>query len=302
MDDLETLRRQIQSTETLLSVVRTMKILSMTSIHQCEDAVASLADYDRTVRLGLQAAMRHRPRGVPLTAGGGPRVGAVVFGSAWGLCGRFNEQIAAHTQARLDERGDAEVHLLALGELVDGRLEDVGYPPDRILEAPDAVEQITPRVQDLLVEVERWREEQHIRDVLLFYNETGPGSSFAPTTQALLPLDRHWLTQLEDRAWPTRMIPIFRMDWEPLFAALVRQYLFVSLYRAFAESLASEHTSRLTAMQMAQDNAEERLDDLRLRFHRRRQSAITEELLDITAGSEALSASPSDERGPHARD
>jgi F-type H+-transporting ATPase subunit gamma len=62
----------------------------------------------------------------------------------------------------------------------------------------------------------------------------------------------------------------------------------VSLYRAFAESLASEHSSRLAAMQVAQDNAEERLDDLARRFHQRRQSAITEELLDITAGSEAL--------------
>ena len=292
MDDLETLRRRIQSTETLLSVVRTMKVLSMTSIHQCEDAVASLADYDRTVRLGLQAAMRHRPRGAPLPAGGGARTGAVVFGSAWGLCGRFNEQIAAHTRSRLDERSDAQVQMLALGELVGGRLEDVGYPPEHTLAAPDAVEQITPRVQDLLVEVERWREKQRIRDVLLFYNKTGTGTSFAPTMQTLLPLDRHWLERLEATPWPTRMIPNFRMDWEPLFAALVRQYLFVSLYRAFAESLASEHTSRLTAMQMAQDNAEDRLDDLRLRFHRRRQSAITEELLDITAGSEALSPPP----------
>ena len=290
MDNLETLRRRIQSTETLLSVVRTMKVLSMTSIHQCEDAVASLTDYDRTVRLGLQAAMRHRPRGAPLPAGGGARVGAIVFGSAWGLCGRFNEQIAAHTQARLDERVDAQVHVLALGDLVGGRLEDVGYPPARTLAAPDAVEQITARVQDLLLEVERWRAAQHIRDVLLFYNETGPATSFAPTMQTLLPLDQRWLERLEAKPWPTRMIPIFRMDWEPLFAALIRQYLFVSLYRAFAESLASEHTSRLTAMQVAQDNAEERLEDLQHRFHRRRQSAITEELLDITAGSEALSS------------
>jgi F-type H+-transporting ATPase subunit gamma len=82
---------------------------------------------------------------------------------------------------------------------------------------------------------------------------------------------------------------MFRSDWESLFASLVRQYFFVSLYRAFAESLASEHSSRLAAMQMAEDNVEERLDDLQSRFHRTRQNAITEELLDITAGFEALS-------------
>jgi F-type H+-transporting ATPase subunit gamma len=288
MDDLESLRRQIHSTETLRSVVRTMKILSMTSIHQCEDAVASLADYDRTVRLGMQVAMRHRPREAPLPTGGGGRIGAVVFGSAWGLCGRFNEQIANYTQERLADVDSNTIQLLVTGELVGGRLEDVGLPQALSLAAPDAVEQITPRVQDLLVEVERWRTKKQIQEVLLFYNETTTGTAFAPTVQQLLPLDRRWLVQLEEQTWPTRMIPIFRMDWAPLFAALVREYLFVSLYRAFAESLASEHSSRLAAMQVAQDNAEERLDDLARRFHQRRQSAITEELLDITAGSEAL--------------
>ena len=289
MDDLESLRRQIHSTETLRSVVRTMKILSMTSIHQCEDAVASLADYDRTVRLGLQVAMRHRPREALLPTSGGGRIGAVVFGSAWGLCGRFNQQIANYTQEQLADEDPATIRMLAIGELVGGRLEDVGHPPVLSLAAPDAVEQITPRVQDLLVEVERWRTEEQIQEVLLFYNETTSGTSFTPSLQQLLPLDRRWLAQLEEKSWPTRMIPIFRMEWAPLFAALVREYLFVSLYRAFAESLASEHSSRLAAMQVAQDNAEERLQDLRLRFHRRRQSAITEELLDIVAGTEALS-------------
>jgi F-type H+-transporting ATPase subunit gamma len=291
MDDLESIRRQIHSTETLHSVVRTMKILSMTSIHQCEQSVASLEDYARTVRLGLQAAMRHRPHEASIAPTGGARVGAVVFGSAWGMCGRFNEQIAEHAAQRFTKEGDGSVQILGLGELIGGRLEDVGHAPDRTLEAPDAVEQITPRVQDLLVDVEQWRVDEQIQKVLLFFNETTSGTSFAPTMQRLLPLDRHWLEQLEEEPWPTQMIPIFRMGWEPLFAALVRQYLFVSLYRAFAESLASEHSSRLAAMQAAEDNAEERLDDLQMRFNRQRQNAITEELLDITSGYEALSAS-----------
>lgn len=288
MDDLETIRRQIQTTETLHSVVRTMKVLSMTSIHQCERAVESLEDYQRTVHLGLQVAMRRRPQGTSVVPTGGTRIGAVVFGSAWGMCGRFNEQIANYTAEHLRDQ-DRTVQLLGLGELIGGRLEDVGLPPVRTLEAPDAVEQITARVEDLLVEVEQWRVDEQIRDVLLFYNETTSGTSFAPTLQQLLPLDRRWLDELEEEPWPTHMIPTFRMDWEPLFAALVRQYLFVSLYRAFAESMAGEHSSRLAAMQAAEDNAEERLHDLQMHFNRRRQNAITEELLDITSGYEALS-------------
>jgi len=78
------------------------------------------------------------------------------------------------------------------------------------------------------------------------------------------------------------------MDWDDLFASLVREYLFVSLYRAFAESSASENASRLAAMQSAEKNIEDRLEELSTLFNRQRQMTITEELLDILAGFEAL--------------
>jgi F-type H+-transporting ATPase subunit gamma len=79
------------------------------------------------------------------------------------------------------------------------------------------------------------------------------------------------------------------MDRDQLFSALIRQYLFVSLFRACAESLASENASRLAAMQGAERNIEERLEELQTQFHQQRQMTITEELLDIVAGFEALS-------------
>ena len=78
------------------------------------------------------------------------------------------------------------------------------------------------------------------------------------------------------------------MDWETIFRALIREYLFVSLYRAFADSLASENASRLAAMQSAEKNIEERLEELFGQFHRQRQSTITEELIDIVSGFEAM--------------
>jgi F-type H+-transporting ATPase subunit gamma len=73
-----------------------------------------------------------------------------------------------------------------------------------------------------------------------------------------------------------------------LISALLGQYLFVALYQALAESLASENAARLAAMQAAENNIEERLKDLRLQYNQLRQSTITEELLDIVAGFEAL--------------
>jgi len=79
------------------------------------------------------------------------------------------------------------------------------------------------------------------------------------------------------------------MDRKSLFSSLIREYLFVSLFRAFAESLASENASRLAAMQGAEKNIEEQLGELNRRYHQQRQMSITEELLDIVSGYEALS-------------
>lgn len=70
--------------------------------------------------------------------------------------------------------------------------------------------------------------------------------------------------------------------------AFVREYLFVSLFRACAESLASENASRLAAMQRAEKNIDELLEDLNRTFHRLRQSGIDEELFDVISGFEAL--------------
>ncbi|HAJ27932.1 MAG TPA: F0F1 ATP synthase subunit gamma, partial [Syntrophus sp. (in: bacteria)] len=104
----------------------------------------------------------------------------------------------------------------------------------------------------------------------------------------LLPVDRAWLMNLQRQKWESRTLPLFTMEWEDIFRSMIREYLFVSIYKAFANSLASENASRLAAMQNAEKNIEERLEELHVHFHRQRQMTITEELLDIVAGFEAM--------------
>jgi F-type H+-transporting ATPase subunit gamma len=143
-------------------------------------------------------------------------------------------------------------------------------------------------VQDITVLLESWRFKRQIEHMYLFFNRYVSGATYRPMTVRLLPVDRKWLKNLEMKKWPSKTLPMFTMDWEALFRSLIREYLFVSLYRAFAESLASENASRLAAMQSAEKNIEERLEELFLQYHRQRQMTITEELLDIVAGFEAL--------------
>src|SRR5690606_20108097 len=130
MQTAEVLRRRLETTEDLRAIVRTMKALATVSIRQYEDAVASLTEYARSVDLGLQALLRLRPEALTEAADAPvTRAGAIVLGSDQGLCGAFNEQIAARF---VDRRPRGETTgagpVLAVGVRVAARLEDAGVP------------------------------------------------------------------------------------------------------------------------------------------------------------------------------
>ncbi len=291
MQTSEALKRRIQSAQDLLGVVKTMKALAAVSIRQYQKAVESLGDYNRTVEMGLQIALRER-------RGGGAasekakvgRIGAIVFGSDQGLCGQLNNIIVAHANEEMDRIGVKKEHriVIAVGMRAADIMEDTGQRILEVLTNPGSTSGITPMVQDITVLLENWRFRRQIEHMYLFFNHYVSGATYRPKTVRLLPVDREWLKNLEMKKWPSKTLPMFTMDWEALFRSLIREYLFVSLYRAFAESLASENASRLAAMQSAEKNIEERLEDLFLQYHRQRQMTITEELLDIVAGFEAL--------------
>jgi F-type H+-transporting ATPase subunit gamma len=144
-------------------------------------------------------------------------------------------------------------------------------------------------VQEVLMKVGEWRQHEQLDRIFLFYNRLLSGATYRPHTEVLLPIDQEWLRNLAKKSWPSRVLPYFTMDWDQLFSSLVWQYLFISLYQAFAESLASENASRLASMQRAEKNIAERLEELTAYFHQQRQMTITSELLDIVSGFEAMS-------------
>jgi F-type H+-transporting ATPase subunit gamma len=83
-------------------------------------------------------------------------------------------------------------------------------------------------------------------------------------------------------------LPDFSLEATELMAALVRQYLFISLYRACAEAQAAEYSQRLLAMQLAERNIDQRIEELTRTYHQLRQEKITAELLEIVSGFEAV--------------
>ena len=291
---MEVLKRKIKSAEDLQSVVRTMKALAAVSIRQYERAVESLDDYTRGIQLGLQAVLRERPESTAQArASGQQRLGAVVFGSDQGMCGQLNEQIITHALGEMDRLGAAVERRVVwvVGERASGRVQDEGQAVEKTFGVPSSVGGITPKVQEVLLEIEAAHAARGLDEVYLCYSEHLSAAVYRPRTLRFLPVDQAWLSELRSTPWPTNRIPLFTLGRARLFSALIHQYLFVSLYRAFAESLASENASRLAAMQNAEKNIEELLTDLRRQFHQLRQTTITSELLDIVAGFEALKES-----------
>ena len=290
------LRHKIASAGDLRSVVRTMKAVAAASIAQYERSVAALADYSLSVELGLGVSLRQveglsAPIGSQAATGigiGSGGVGAIVFGSDQGLVGQFNDAIADRAVTALTTLpGPARVW--AGGERVQARLADAGVPIAGSFAVPASVSAITALVAQILVETDAPDMHRRGAGLYLFYNRPTVGAIYTPVSERLLPLDASWRRTLMQRHWPTHNLPEVLGPGTTTLAALIGEYLFIALFRACAESLASENASRLAAMQRAEKNIDELLRTMTAAFHRLRQNSIDEELFDVVSGFEALS-------------
>jgi F-type H+-transporting ATPase subunit gamma len=268
-----------------------MKALAASSIVQYEKSVDALADYYRILELGLGICFRNGEPHPAMADHEGSSdalvVGAVVFGSDQGLVGQFNDVVADYAIEALSDR-PGRIQVWAVGERVHARLMEAGLPPTGLFAVPNSVKTIATLVGQILVESATPPGHGESAELNLFYNRPTAEAIYAPVKQRLLPLDRTWSSSLAELPWPTATPPEVMGGGTDTLRALIREYLFVSLFRACAESLASENASRLAAMQRADKNIDDLLDDLNGAFRRQRQSGIDEELFDVISGFEAL--------------
>ncbi|CAN5322392.1 F0F1 ATP synthase subunit gamma [soil metagenome] len=290
-DSTASLRRKIDSAGDLQSVVRTMKAMAASNISQYEQAVRALGDYTRSVELGLSVCFRQSVTAAPSGDGNGqPRpsfIDAIVFGSDQGLVGRFNDTVADDALNALAGM-PGQHRVWAVGERVHARLTDAGLPLTGVFAVPNSVRGITALIGRMLVDYDNRHSRGEVTELHLFYNRPTSRAGYAPVSQRLLPLDATWQRELAALPWPSGNLPEVIGETTATLRALIREYLFISLFRACAESLSSENASRLAAMQRADKNIDDLQEDLNSAFHRLRQSGIDEELFDVIAGFEAL--------------
>ncbi|MDF1762171.1 MAG: F0F1 ATP synthase subunit gamma [Oleibacter sp.] len=299
------LRHKIDSAQELESVVRSMKTIASSSIGQYEQAVLSLDDYYRTVQLGLVACAQqgllfssHRaPNHLPSNHSSTnyqskpQNIGIIAFGSDQGLVGQFNEVMVDYLVETLASLPGNKT-LWVVGERLQARLVDTPLMLETGFLLPNSIHAITTLVSNVLIKLEAQLDQGLIDQVYLFHHRPQAGvlavsNPHQLTHQQLLPLDAQWQANLASKQWPTNNLPEIMFNQQQTVSALIREYLFVSIFRACAESLASENASRLAAMQRAEKNIEELQENLNRRYHRLRQSDIDEELFDVLSGYEA---------------
>ena len=210
-----------------------------------------------------------------------------MFGSDQGLVGRFNDALAAFVQSSFKQITGAK-DIWIVGERMVPSFTEKNVMAEKIFVVPNSVDGISPLVNKILANIEEAHEQKTLQSVYLYHNAPVKGAGYESGMQRLLPLTSEWQKNISITSWPNKNQPQVIGGDDKIFPALIREYLFVSIYKTCAESLASENESRLEAMQRAEKSISEMLDGLNLTYNRLRQTIIDEELFDLVAGFEAL--------------
>ncbi len=291
METVHKIEKKIKTTQDLHSVVKTMKALAAANIRQYEKAVYSLKSYTETMDLAFRALFIFSDL-ASKNADTEPEKTdvCIIFGSDQGMCGQINESTRSHLISNANSLGISKEHTLMIvcGARVTALLGDEGYEISETVDMPGSAEAVTSSAQEIIFILDSLSQKTELKKIVLIYNKHESQASFGPKHETLIPVSQRYKAIMKDKKWPRKVIPLITMDRKALLASVTRHYLLSSLYRALAESLASENAARLASMQGAQKNIEERLSELTSRFQMKRQMSITEELLDIISGFEAL--------------
>ncbi len=289
-ETLQAIENHLDRIESLGSVVSTMKSLAVVNIHHFEEAARAADRYYENIRLALQVLMMNRPSDVGFSGSYSSHHIVISIGSDQGMVGQFNEVIAEKTVKVLEEiknrYPESKAHLFNMGYRIGSSLLSAGLSSEEEIPMAGTLNEAVDTVKDVL-ELIASRSDR-LMPVRLVNNRPEGSSSYLTGSSRVLPLDNQILEQLARRPWKGRSYPMVRHSWKPLFEKLSREYLFIILYHAVVQSLASENAARLAAMQAAEKNIDEKKEEVRTRYNQKRQSSITSELLDIVGGFEAL--------------
>lgn len=291
MANLKEIRNRITSVSSTRQITSAMKMVSAAKLRRAQDAITQMRPYANKLKelLGnLSESTEDIAESKYTELREVKRVLIIPITSNRGLAGAFNSNIIKETNRLIDEKyADKEITVLAIGKKADDFFKKTDYnikgttlpgKLDKIFD--DLTFERVAKVGQKIMDAFAYKQ---FDEIVLVYNEFINAASQKVNAEQLLPI-----LASDDEESTTTSDYIFEPSKEFIVSELIPKSLKLQLYKAILDSYASEHGARMTAMHKATDNATELIGDLKLVYNKARQASITNEILEIVGGAEAL--------------
>lgn len=290
MASLKEVKNRINSVTSTRKITSAMKLVASSKLHRAQSAIEAMLPYERRLGAMMTRFIKECQDDISSPyAVSRPHSKAVivVLSSNSSLCGAFNANVIKEMQSTVEHlkgEGFTSIEVIPIGSKVAEKAKKLGYSCihdySTLLDKPNYHEaaEIASGLMKRFVNKE-------IDRVLLIYNHFKNTATQVLTNETFLPVDLSNVQNNGTTESGAALDYIIEPSKEEILHLLIPKVLHLKIYTALLDSLASEHSARVMAMQIATDNADDLLNDLTLMYNKTRQAAITSELLDIVGAS-----------------
>ena len=283
MANLKEIRGRITSISSTMQITSAMKMVSAAKLKKAQDAITMLRPYSeklqeliQKVSTGSEGSLSEYAQEREVK-----KILYIAISSNRGLAGAFNSSVIKELNANYKQREDVEIEILTIGKKVFDAVRRVRMVYDNQSSIYDSVS--FEAVSKLTSAVMKDFSEGIFDEVYLVYNKFINAATQQVITEQLLPI-----TMPEQAEEDAESDYIFEPDKQTILETLIPKSIKTQVYKALLDSIASEHGARMTAMHKATDNANALKNELVIFYNKARQAAITNEILEIVSGAEAL--------------
>ena len=287
MSGLKEIRNRIRSVSSTMQITNAMKMVSAAKLKKAQDSISATLPYSNKLsgliqNISTSGESLDSPFFIQRSI---KKILAVAITSNRGLCGGFNSNVIKEVSRLIETKYVSKnVEIICIGK--KGR--DILSKKNNVIDSFNSVYdefsyENVKKIAELFME--KFSNESY-DEIILVYNHSKNAASQHLTIEPYLPIEE----DAEESTAQASRDYIFEPSQSEILNELIPKALVVQLFKAISDSIAGEHGARMTAMHKATDNASEIRDQLKLTYNKARQAAITNEILEIVGGAEALNS------------